>query len=210
MNLLPIPWMKQKLEVIYEKKLYGNLYLMYNDLNSKNFTDTSTTFLLDLLDNYNINPCQNNALYLYLPIEVDSFIKNLILSFKSLFKENIYIVLGGYLKNNTSPNELDHIADLYTQFPQLNGLIDFAYIIDDSKCYEIFTSLCDTQRISINPATSCTISGPTLNYHIKSPNPNDIDHISFINLMDDITANNYFDTYLKGLTNNNNNFNFNL
>ena len=104
------------------------------------------------------------------------------------------------------------------QFPGLLGnwdvlagkLVDFAYLIDDSKCYEIFTSLSDTQRIYINPISSCAISGPTLNYHVKNINPNNTTHISFVNLMDDTMASNYVDCYLKGLTNNNNNFNYNF
>lgn len=210
MNLLPIPWMKQKLEVIYDSNLYGNLYLMYNNLNFKNYTDTTTTILLNLLDDYNIEVDQNNPLYLYLPMEVDLFIKDLILSFKSLFKQNIYIVLGGYKENHPTCSELDYVADLYIKYEELNGLVDFAYLIDDSKCYEIFTSLSDTQRIYINLISSCTISGPTLNYHVKNINPNNTNHISFVNLMDYTKENNYVDCYLKGLTNNNNNFNYNF
>ncbi|HSQ89447.1 hypothetical protein [Romboutsia sp.] len=210
MNLLPIPWMKQKLEVIYDTNLYGNLYLMYSNVNFKNSTDATTTTLLNLLDDYNINVDQNNSLYLYFPIELNFFIKNLILSFKSLFKENVYIILGGYQENYTSCNELDPVYNLYVKFPELRGVIDFSYLIDNAKCYEIFTSLSDTQRIYINPTSSCTISGPTLNYHIKNTNPNNTNHISFINLMDGVMANNYVDCYLKGLTNNNNNFNYNF
>ncbi|MGL4913172.1 MAG: hypothetical protein ACRC3Y_12165, partial [Romboutsia sp.] len=76
MNLLPIPWMKQKLEVIYETNLYGNLYLIYTDLNFKNYTDTTATTLIDLLDDYNIIVDNNNSLYLYFPMEVDYFIKD--------------------------------------------------------------------------------------------------------------------------------------
>lgn len=34
MNLLPIPWMKLKLESIYNVNLYGNLYLIFNDINN--------------------------------------------------------------------------------------------------------------------------------------------------------------------------------
>ena len=33
MNLLPIPLMKLKLESIYNVNLYGNLYLIFNDIN---------------------------------------------------------------------------------------------------------------------------------------------------------------------------------
>lgn len=210
MNLTPIPWMKQKLEVIYNTNLYGNLYLMYSNLNFENYTDATTTILLNLLDDYNIDVDQNNPLYLYFPLELNFFIKDLIISFKSLFKENTYIILGGYVENYPSCNELDPVYDLYAKFPELTGTINFSYLIDNSKCYEIFTSLCDTQRIYIDPTTSCTISGPTLNYHIKNANPNNSNHISFVNLMDGVMANNYVDCYLKGLTNNNNNFNYNF
>lgn len=208
MNLLPIPWMKQKLEVIYESNLYGNFYLMYNNIRAKNYTDTA--ILLNLLNDYNMEVDENNPLYLYLPIDADFFIKELILSFKLLFKKNVYIVLGGYKKDNLTYNELDLVSNLYIKYEELTNLVDFAYLIDDSKCYEIFTSLSDTQRIYINPHSSCTISGPTLSYHMKNINPNNTNHISFVKLMDTTTESNYLDCYLKGLTNNNNNFNYNF
>ena len=38
MNLLPIPWMKLKLESIYNVNLYGNLYLIFNDIINYLFT----------------------------------------------------------------------------------------------------------------------------------------------------------------------------
>lgn len=210
MNLLPIPWMKQKLEVIYETNLYGNLYLIYTELNFKNYTDTTSNILTNLIDDYNIIVDNNNSLYLYLPIEVDDFIKDLIISFKSIFKENIYIVLGGYKQNHKNLNELDIVANLYNKFPKLNGLIDLAYLIDDYKSYEIFTSLSDTQRIYIQPNSSCTISGPILNYNMKNLNPLNTTHISFVTLIDDYSSNNIMEYYIKGFTNKNNNFNYNL
>ena len=210
MNLLPIPWMKQKLEVIYETNLYGNLYLIYTDLNFKNYTDTTSTILINLLDDYNINVDNNNLLYLYFPMEVDYFIKDLIICFKSFFKENVQIVLGGYIQNYTTINELDIVANLYNKFPELSSLIDYAYLINDSKSFEIFTSLSDTQRIYIQPNSSCTISGPTLNYHMKNLNPLNTTHISFVTLMDNCSSNNVMECYIKGFTNKNNNFNYNL
>ncbi len=35
-SLLPTPWMKKKLETLYDKKLNGNLFLIYNELKSEN------------------------------------------------------------------------------------------------------------------------------------------------------------------------------
>ncbi|MGL4911304.1 MAG: hypothetical protein ACRC3Y_02620, partial [Romboutsia sp.] len=135
---------------------------------------------------------------------------DLIIGFKSLFKENLHIVLGGYRQNYETLNELDIIANLYNKFPELNGLVDLAYLINDSKSYEIFTSLSDTQRIYIQPNSSCTISGPTLNYHMKNLNPINTTHISFVSLMDNCSSNDVMDCYIKGFTNKNNNFNYNL
>lgn len=209
MNLLPVPWMKQKLESIYEEKLYGNLYLIYNNLNSNNKSFT-TYDLIDLLDDFNITIDDTNPLYLYLPIEVNDFIKNLILSFKSISKDNIYIVLGGYKEDYLKCSELDLCYDLYMKFPELKGLIDYTYLVDTSKCFEIFTSLSDTQRIYINPLSSCTISGSILNYNLKQISPNNTNHIAFVTLMDELLADSFVDCYLKGLTNKNNNFNYNV
>lgn len=210
MNLLPIPWMKQKLEVLYEANLYGNLYIMYTDLNFKNYTNITTSILLDLLDDCNINVDNNNPLYIYLPLELDFFTSDLIVNFKSLFKENLYIILGGYKNKFNNDTELDIVEKLYIKYPQLNNLIDYAYLIDDSKCYEIFTSLSDTQRVYIKPESSCTISGLTLNYHLKNLNPTNVNHLAFVNLMDECENGNFLDCYIKGFTNNNNNFNYNL
>lgn len=209
MNLLPVPWMKQKLESIYEEKLYGNLYLIYNNLDFNNINLT-TYDLINLLDDFNITINDTNPLYLYFPIEMNDFIKNLILSFKSISKDNVYVVLGGYKENYLNSNELDLSYDLYMKFPELKGLIDYTYLIDTSKSFEIFTSLSDTQRIYINPLSSCTISGSILNYNLKQINPNDTNHISFVTLMDEFLADSFVDCYIKGLTNKNNNFNYNV
>ena len=88
--------------------------------------------------------------------------------------------------------------------------IEAVSLIDNDKTYEIFTSLSDTQKVCINPLSSCTISGITLNYHSKHINPNNANHLSFVNLMEDNCSEYFIDCYLKGLTNNNNNFNFNF
>ena len=52
MNLLPIPWMKLKLESIYNVNLYGNLYLIFNDINNSYNIDTNS--LSNLLVDHNI------------------------------------------------------------------------------------------------------------------------------------------------------------
>ncbi|MEG1310375.1 MAG: hypothetical protein RSD47_00065 [Romboutsia sp.] len=209
MNLLPIPWMKQKLESIYKRKLYGNLHLIYNNLDSKN-NHIYAYDLIDLLNNSNITLDDSNPLYIYLPFKVDTFIKNLIVSFKSISKNNTYIVLGGYKEDYLNQNELDLSYHLYVKFPELIGLIDYTYLIDSSKCFEIFTALSDTQRLSINPTSSFTISGSILNYNIKQNTPNNANHLSFVTLMDEYLSNSFVDSYLKGLTNKNNNFNYNF
>lgn len=209
-QLVPIPWMKQKLESIYEENIYGNLYLMFNNLYSKSYINTiDSNTLIELLSSCNISIDETYQLYLYLPVEIDNFLKDLIISFKSLFNEKVYIIIGGYKEYNKDLNELDCVANIYTKFPILKNSIYSSYLIDTSKCYEIFTSLSDTHGIYINPIYSCTISGPTLNYHIKQKNPNNVTHISFVNLLEESLYDNYFDYYLKGLNNNNNNFNFN-
>lgn len=209
MNVLPIPWMKQKLESIYNLNLYGNLYLMYHNLESKSYYTIDSSILNNLLYDYNIIIDKANPLYLYFPIEINNNLKNLILLFKSLYKDNCKIILGGYIENHINTSALDIVANIYTLYPELYDLVNSAYLIDTSKTYEVFTSLSDTQRIYIEPLSSCTISGVTLNYHIKELNPTNVSHISFVNLMDN-TSNNYVDFYLKGLTNNNNNFNYNF
>ncbi len=122
----------------------------------------------------------------------------------------MYIILGGYKHNYLNLNELDCLANLCSIYKDLDSLINYAYLIDNNKAYEIFTSLSDTQKIYINPLSSCTISGITLNYHHNHLNTNNINHISFVNLMDDTCNENFVDYYLKGLTNNNNNFNYNF
>lgn len=209
MNLLPIPWMKQKLENIYDVNLYGNLYLIYNDKNNINY-NIDVNLLNNLLYNYNILIDDYNPLYIYLPLELNEYIYKLITLFKSLYKDNVYIILGGYKDNYLNLNELDCLANLCSIYKDLDYLISCAYLIDDNKTYEIFTSLSDTQKIYINPLSSCTISGVTLNYHSKHLNPNNVNHISFVNLMDDTCSENFTNCYLKGLTNNNNNFNYNF
>lgn len=209
MNILPIPWMKQKLEVIYNLNLYGNLYLMYNHLESKSYYTIDSYSLNNLLEDYNIIIDESNPLYLYFPIEINDNLKNLITTFKNLYHDNCKIILGGYRENHANLNELDVIANICTLYPDLSNYIDYSYLIDTSKAFEVFTSLADTQRIYINPNSSCSISGVALNHHTKEPNPTNVYHISFVDLMDN-SSNNYVDFYLKGLTNNNNNFNYNF
>ncbi|MGL5312897.1 MAG: hypothetical protein ACRC92_06590 [Peptostreptococcaceae bacterium] len=209
MNILPIPWMKQKLEIIYNLNLYGNLYLMYNNLESKSYYTIDCSTLNNLLDDYNIIIDENHPLYLYFPIEINENLKSLILLFKKLYKDNCKIILGGYTENHAHNSELDLVANIYTTYPELYNLVNFAYLIDTSKTYEVFTSLSDTHRLYIEPFSSCTISGVTLNYHVKELNPTNVSHVSFVNLMDN-TSTNHVDFYLKGLTNNNNNFNYNF
>ena len=209
MNLLPIPWMKQKLENIYDTVLYGNLYLIYNDKNNINY-NIDANFLNNLLYSHNILINDYNPLYLYLPLELNDQLYKLITLFKSLYKDNVYIILGGYKHNYLNLNELDCLANLCTIYKNLDSLISYAYLIDNNKTYEIFTSLSDTQKVCINPLSSCTISGITLNYHSKHINPNNANHLSFVNLMEDNCSEYFIDCYLKGLTNNNNNFNFNF
>jgi len=209
MNILPIPWMKQKLESLYNLNLYGKLYLMYNNLEFKDYYNIDCSTLNNLLDDYNIIVDKTNPLYLYFPIEINDYLKDLIILFKNLYKDNCKVILIGYKENNKYHTELDLIANIYAKYPQLCDLINFAYLIDSSKIYEVFTSLSDTQRIYIEPLSSCTISGITLNYHVKELNPTNVYHISFVNLMED-TSNNYVSFYIRGLTNNNNNFNYNF
>ena len=209
MKLLPIPWMKLKLENIYDMNLYGNLFLIYNDKNNTIY-NTEANYLNNLLYDYNILVDDYNPLYIYLPFELNDQLYKLINSFKSLYKDNVYIVLGGYKENYYGLSQLDCLSNLCTIYHNLDSLITYSYLINSDKTYEIFTSLSDTQKVCINPLSSCTISGITLNYHSKHINPNNANHLSFVNLMED-NCNEYFiDCYLKGLTNNNNNFNFNF
>lgn len=210
MNILPIPWMKQKLESIYSTNLSGNLYLIYNNLDSKIYYNTDSTILFNLLYDYNIIVDETNPIYLYLPLEINDFVENLIYSFKALFKDNCKIILGEYKEGNETFINTDYIPNLDLLNPLLKDSIDYSYIIDKSKAYEIFTSLSDTQRIYIKPDSSCTISGPILNYHNKEMNPNNVNHIVLVSLLDESSYDIFVDYYLKGLTNSNNNFNYNF
>jgi len=208
MNLLPIPWMKIKLENIYDINIYGNLYLIYNDINNNyNFDDN---LLNTFLQENNILVDKSHPLYLYLPIELNNQIYKLMISFKNLYKDNVYIILGGYKDTYPNLNELDCLANLCSKYENLDSLVNHAYLIDNDKTYEIFTALLDTQKVSINPLSSCSISGVTLNYHIKQINPNNVTHISFVDLINSSYDNIFTNIYLKGLTNKNNNFNYNF
>ena len=62
MNLLPIPWMKLKLESIYNVNLYGNLYLIFNDINNSYNIDINS--LSNLLVDHNILVNDSHPLYL--------------------------------------------------------------------------------------------------------------------------------------------------
>ena len=88
MNLLPIPWIKQKLEKIYNVNLYGKLYLMFNDIVNDYNIDTNT--LKTLINSYNILVNESHPLYLYLPIELNYNVYKLMISFKYLYHDNIY------------------------------------------------------------------------------------------------------------------------
>ena len=208
MNLLPIPWMKLKLESIYDVNLYGNLYLIFNDINYNYNIDTNS--LSNLLVDHNILVEDFHPLYLYLPMELNDQIYKLMTSFKYLYKDNIYIILGGYKDTYPNLNELDCLANLCSKYENLDSIVNYSYLIDNDKTYEIFTSLSDTQKIYINPISSCSVSGIVLNYHMKQLNPNNVTHISFVDLMNSPYDNSFISCYLKGLTNNNNNFNYNF
>lgn len=208
-QILPIPWMKQKLEAMYDKSIFGNLFVMFSNLELDDLENLTSSAVDEILSNCNIIIDDNHPLYLYLPLEVNNTIKKLITIFKTLYNNNVYIILGGYKEFYPTSNELDCIADLYMFYPNLTDTVYNSYLIDSCNQFEIFTSLCDTQRININPTYSCTICGPTLNYHIKHASPKNTTHISFIKLLDESLLNEATDYYLKGLTNKNNNFNFN-
>lgn len=209
LNLIPIPWMKQKLEAIYDTKVIGNLFIMFHTLNYEYINNVSSTTIYNLLDNLNIIVDDNHPLYLYLPSEVNEVTKQLISTFKGLYNDNVYIILGGYKEFYPTNNELDCVSDLYMFYPNLINSVYKSYLIDSTNCYEIFTSLCDTQRVYIEPKIACTITGPTLNYHIKNNNASNATHISFVRLLEESLYCNLSEYYLKGLTNKNNNFNFN-
>ena len=83
-SLLPIPWMKQKLESIYEKSINGNLFLIYNEFNSSEHINYLN--IIDLLEQYNIIIDYTHPIYFYFPIEVDNLIRNLILAIKSILR----------------------------------------------------------------------------------------------------------------------------
>ena len=207
MNLLPIPWMKLKLEDIYDVKLYGTLYLIFNDINSNYNIDTHS--LSNLLEENNILIDKLHPLYLYLPIELNNQLYKLMTSFKFLYKDNVYIVLGGYKDTYPNLNELDCLSNLCSKYENLDSIVNYAYLINNDKTYEIFTSLSDTQKIHINPLSSCSISGVVLNYHMKQTNPNNVTHISFVNLINSSYDDSFINYYLRGLTNKNSNFNYN-
>ncbi|MBC5995598.1 hypothetical protein EAI30_04115 [Romboutsia ilealis] len=205
LNLLPTPWMKKKLETIYDKKLNGNLFLIYNEL--KSTYEISCNHLIKLLDDNNITIDSTHPIYFYFPLEVDNLIKTLILTIKYLIPKDTYIILGGFIENYPNLNESDCVYNLYNIYPELKNTIDFSYLIDKSKEFEIFTSLSDTHRIHIDPASSCTVSGPMLEHNLnKFKNAT---HVSFIKLLSEESSD-FVNYYIKGLTNKNNNFNFNF
>lgn len=208
-NLIPIPWMKQKLEVIYETEILGKLFILFNSTHYNDVSYINASTIHNLIYNNNITVDDTHPLYVYLPYDVNELIKQFISTFKGLYHDNVYIILGGYKDFYPSNNELDPIADLYMFYPGLINSVYRSYLIDSSKSYEIFTSLCDTHRICIDPKTACTISGPTLNYHIKNNNSSNSTHVSLVGLLNESESLNLTDCYLKGLTNKNNNFNFN-
>ena len=195
MNLLPIPWMKLKLESIYNVNLYGNLYLIFNDINYNYNIDTNS--LSNLLVDHNILVDDSHPLYLYLPMELNDQIYKLMTSLKYLYKDNIYIILGGYKDTYPNLNELDCLANLCSKYENLDSIVNYSYLIDNDKTYEIFTSLSDTQKIYINPISSCSVSGIVLNYHMKQLNPNNVTHISFVDLMNSPYDDSFISCYLK-------------
>lgn len=204
-SLLPTPWMKKKLETLYDKKLNGNLFLIYNELKSEN--EISCNHLIKLLDDNNIIIDSTHPIYFYFPLELDNLIKTLILTIKYLFPKDAYIILGGFIENYPNLNESDCIYNLYNTYPELKNTVDFSYLIDKSKEFEIFTSLSDTHRIHIDPTSSCTVSGPTLEYNLSKFS--NVTHVSFVKLLSEESSD-FFNYYIKGLTNKNNNFNFNF
>ncbi|SCH38334.1 hypothetical protein [Romboutsia sp. 1001713B170207_170306_H8] len=206
-NLLPIPWMKQKLESIYEKKFCGDLFLFFSNLRSSTKVNPKT--ITDLLDNLNIVIDNTHPIYFYFPTEVNDFINDLIITLKSLFPNNAYIILCGFKEIYISSNNMDYIANLCDFYPHLRNKIDGCCLIDSSKSFEIFTSLSDTQRINILPNSSCTISCPILDYKFYNINICNLNHVCFVELIEDKSSN-FTNYYIKGLTNKNNNFNFNF
>ncbi len=206
MNLLPIPWMKYKLEVLYDINIKGNLFLLYKDLDIFNSYDTTPLLIDNLLNSYNIN-LNKDVLYLYIPVDMNPFLNQLVRSLKNLHSTNVKVILCGYNDNELNLSRLDYVFDVYTKYPELSDLIDDSKLVDSSKVYEVFTALSDTHRININPTSSCTLSACTLNTNLDSEN---IYHISFVELLDENNHENFCDLYIKGLTNKNNNFKYNL
>ena len=68
-------------------------------------------------------------------------------SFRYLYKDNVYIILGGYKDTYPNLNELDCLANLCSKYENLDSIVNYSYLIDNDKTYEIFTSLSDTQNI---------------------------------------------------------------
>ena len=139
MNLLPIPWMKLKLESIYDVNLYGNLYLIFNDINNSYNIDTNS--LSNLLVDHNILVDDSHPLYLYLPMELNDQIYKLMTSFKYLYKDNIYIILGGYKDTYPNLNELDCLANLCSKYENLDSIVNYSYLIDNDKTYDTSASV---------------------------------------------------------------------
>ncbi|MCA9748697.1 MAG: hypothetical protein KC414_06300, partial [Romboutsia sp.] len=175
-----------------------------------NSYNIDTNSLSNLLVDHNILVDDSHPLYLYLPMELNDQIYKLMTSFRYLYKDNVYIALGGYKDTYQNLNELDCLANLCSKYENLDSIVNYSYLIDNDKTYEIFTSLSDTQKIYINPISSCSVSGIVLNYHMKQLNPNNVTHISFVDLMNSPYDDSFISCYLKGLTNNNNNFNYNF
>lgn len=207
LNLFPIPWMKKKLEIIYDKNIEGNLFLMYKKLNFEKSLDCNN--LINIIHDSNIIIDNLHPIYFYFPFELNEFTKNLILNLKKLLPNLSYIILGGFKDTISNLNELDYINNVYSNYPELRNIIDYSYLIDDSKVFEIFTSLSDTQRIHIHPNSSCTLSGISLNFQVNKFSPSNITHVFFVDLLSEDNSN-FINYYIKGLTNKNNNFNFNF
>ncbi|MGL5693441.1 MAG: hypothetical protein ACRCXA_05135, partial [Peptostreptococcaceae bacterium] len=148
-----------------------------------------------------------HPIYFYFPFEINDSMKNLLLHIKYLLPNFSYIILGGF--NNSSLNELDYINNIYSTYPELKNTIDYSYLIDNSRIFEIFTSLSDTQRLHITPSSSCTISGSVLDFNLNKFNLNNITHVFFVSLLPEDNTE-FVNYYIKGLTNKNNNFNFNF
>lgn len=207
-EILPIPWMKQKLESIYDISFYGRLHLMYKPLDSSNNTYIDPIYIISILDNLNILVDNFHKIYLYLPLKITTLIEQIIITFKKLFNNNVIIIIGGYKDEYQYLNKSNLIGNLYNKFPNLTNLVDSYFLIDSTKQYEIFTSLSDTQSVFITLQSTSSISATTLNFHLSQKNPINTNHISFVELIDESKSDKFVDYYLKGLTNKNNNFNY--